>query len=69
MAVLSPYFSSGHVPFRGCRCSAATAVIKFVFVASKNNVADLFTKILALAAFKCLARTLMCRGMLPRGGC
>ena len=29
MAVLSPYFSSGHVPFRGCRCSAATAVIKF----------------------------------------
>ena len=48
---------------------AVTVVVKFIFVASKNNVADLFTKVLAAVAFKVLARILLCRGMLPRGGC
>ena len=51
------------------RQQAAAVVVKFIFVASKNNVADLFTKVLAAVAFKVLARILLCRGMLPRGGC
>ena len=51
------------------RQQVADAAIKFVFVAGKNNVADLFTKILAAAAFATLSKMLLCRGMLPRGGC
>ena len=44
-------------------------VLVFVFVAGKNNVADIFTKVLTASAFAHLARMLLCRGILPRGGC
>ena len=51
------------------REQVACNFIKLVFVASKKNIADLFTKVLALQAFQVLAHMLLCRGMLPRGGC
>ena len=44
-------------------------ILKFVFVSGKNNVADIFTKVLSAAAFADLAHMLLCRGMLPRGMC
>ena len=44
-------------------------VLVFVFVAGKNNVADIFTKVLTASTFAHLTHMLLCRGILPRGGC
>lgn len=50
------------------REQVADRVLVFIFVASKNNVADIFTKVLSVAAFIKLAASLLCpRDMLLRG--
>ena len=51
------------------RQQVATGSIKLQFVASKKNLADLFTKILPAEAFRILSDMLLRRGMSPRGGC
>ena len=51
------------------RQQATDRILVFVFVSGKNNVADIFTKVLTASAFADLSRMLLCRGMLPRGGC
>ena len=44
-------------------------ILAFVFVAGKNNVADIFTKVLTASAFSHLTHMILCRGILTRGGC
>ena len=50
------------------REQVASKVVSLVFVSGRNNVADIFTKVLALNAHAHLTLTLLCpRGKLSRG--
>ena len=50
------------------REQVASGVVVFVFVSGKNNVADIFTKVLAIDAHTKLTQSLLCSmGVLPRG--
>ena len=50
------------------REQVANKVVTLVFVSGRNNVADIFTKVLAIAAHARLTLTLLCpRDKLPRG--
>ena len=50
------------------REQVASGVVVFVFVSGKNNVADIFTKVLAADAHTKLTQALLCSmGVLPRG--
>ena len=52
------------------RQQVADKLVKFEFVASRNNVADIFTKVLALDAHARLTDSLvMPKVVSPRGGC
>ena len=50
------------------REQVASKVVKLVFVSGKNNVADIFTKVLPHAAHSKLTQALLgARDVLPRG--
>ena len=50
------------------REQVASGVVSLVFVSGRNNVADIFTKILTLDAHVRLTKALLCpKDMLPRG--
>ena len=50
------------------RVQVTNKIVTLVFVSDRNNVADIFTKVLAIAAHARLTLALLCpRDKLPRG--